>query len=436
MWRYYTEFGEAGGTTSLVYVDSVKGDDANPGTYLLPKKSMQAGFDLITGTGAVMVISGYFKEGAFLNLPTNVKIIAEGHCVIDCNGLVFLSTIAKNINDLSNNLTNVWDYGYLEIRNTPNIDTPASVNTSFYNCYLNNCFGFSSSTNAYVKFEKCLVKNGFTGSFAARANIVNCCFFGTEVGATTITCNFKNNYVHKDTKIKFGNIAAANYNYNFVEGTLTDHILINGVYYTNTEALKAARPTFAVNDLASTTNPQINALNPDDMTIKENSPLIGAGEGGVNIGAFDSSVGQGASDANWTLSNIDNTTTSGVALISTGAVGTLTTTVGIQLRADGSRRTVKRILLPSSIQDPEFGETINSQIGTDAGIPSMYSVEIQFSRDSGATYNGTWLKVPYGGLPLHDTVNNVGNADSGFVSGTKIKATHILLRITLRNNDV
>ena len=92
--------------------------------------------------------------------------------------------------------------------------------------------------------------------------------------------------------------------------------------------------------------------------------------------------------------------------------------------------------MPSSIQDPEFGETINSQIGTDAGIPSMYSVEIQFSRDSGATYNGTWLKVPYGSLPLHDTVNNVGNADSGFVSGTKIKATHILLRITLRNNDV
>lgn len=33
-------------------------------------------------------------------------------------------------------------------------------------------------------------------------------------------------------------------------------------------------------------------------------------------------------------------------------------------------------------------------------------------------------------------VNDVGNADENFVNGAKIKATHILPRITLRNNDL
>lgn len=136
------------------------------------------------------------------------------------------------------------------------------------------------------------------------------------------------------------------------------------------------------------------------------------------------------------LSNIDNTTNPDAAVLDAGGSGTLTANTGIQLFADDSKRIISRILLPGTVIDPEFGETVNSQLSSAAGIPSKYSIEIQYSTDGGSTYNGTWLKVPYGATPLHDTVNNVGNADPAFVSGGRISATHILPRITLRNNDV
>lgn len=435
-WKYYEQTGEAGGTTSLIYVDSHNGDDANPGTHLLPKQSLQGGFDTLSTTGAIIVISGYFKENNFISVPQNIKILAEGYCLIDVNGGTFVTLVAKNINDLSDDLTNTVDFGFLHIKNGADMATPQSIRTSFYNCYLEDCYNFTQNTNTFIKFKNCLIKDGFTGGMASRADINECVFFGTSVGSTSLICSFKNCYLAPSTKIVFGNIAGANLNYNLFQGTLTDKITINGTGYNNTEALQVALPTYAVNDLPSTTNPLFNGMSDEDFTPTESSPLLGAGENGVNIGAFNVSIGQAADSANWTLSNIDNTTNPDAAVLDGGGSGTLTANAGIQLFADGSRRVISRILLPGTVIDPEFGETVNSQLSSAAGIPSKYSVEIQYSTDGGSTYNGTWLKVPYGSMPLHDTVNNVGNADPAFVSGGRISATHVLPRITLRNDDV
>jgi len=435
-WKYYEQTGETGGTTSLIYVDSHNGDDANPGTHLLPKQSLQGGFDTLSVTGAVIVISGYFKESNFISVPASIKIIAEGYCLIDVDGGTFATLVAKSINDLSDDLTNTVDFGFLHIKNGADMTTPQSLRTSYYNCYLEDCYNFTFNSNTFIRFKKCLVKNGFTGQMSNRAYVDECTFFGTVVGSTVLGCHFKSCYLTPSTKIIFGNIAASNLNYNLFQGTLTDKITINGTGYNNTEALQAALPTYAVNDLPSTTNPLFNGMSYADFTPTESSPLLGAGENGVNIGAFNVSIGQAADSANWTLSNIDNTTNPDAAVLDAGGVGTLTANTGIQLFADGSRRVINRISLPGTVIDPEFGETVNSQLSSAAGIPSKYSVEIQYSTDGGSTYNGTWLKVPYGSMPLHDTVNNVGNADPAFVSGGRISATHILPRITLRNNDV
>jgi hypothetical protein len=434
-WKYYEQFGQTGGTSSLVYVDSYKGDDANPGTHLLPKQSMQAGFDVITVTGAVMVIAGHFKENGFLNVPSQNIIIVEGYCLLDVSG-GNLSMNNYRINTLDYSMTQLWKFGLLHIKNVTNMNLSGfGANIRINNCFLDNCFNLSFQSGL-AQIRNSIVKNGLTGnSFNSTSIVSNCCFFGEKVLSNLAICQFRNNYISPTTKVEFGNITAANFNYNHFEGTLTDKIRINNVYYDNIEAVKAALPTYAVNDLPSTTDPLFNGMSNEDFTPTENSPLLGAGQNGVNIGAFDISIGQAADSANWTLSNIDNTTNPDAAVLDAGGSGTLTANTGIQLFSDGKRRVISRILLPGSVIDPEFGETINSQLGTDAGIPSKYSIEIQYSTDGGSTYNGTWLKVPYGAMPLYDAANNVGNADPAFVSGGRISATHVLPRITLRNND-
>jgi hypothetical protein len=450
-WKYYEQTGETGGTTSLIYVDSHNGDDANPGTHLLPKQSLQGGFDAVTN-GAIVVISGYFKESELIlnGGNTTYTLICEGYCMLDCsNGNLAINNGRRlHINHFDNmlygaeDIINVWAFGFLHLKNVNGFKSFNTSTTGYYNVFLENCFTFGLNASlGFWTLNNCIIKNGLTsinntGFSNTNAAIKNCVLFGDIVLDSNARCTFKNNYIAPSTKVEFGNIAGADLNYNLFQGTLADKITINGTSYNNTEALQAALPTYAVNDLPSTTNPLFNGMSDEDFTPTESSPLLGAGENGVNIGAFNVSIGQAADSANWTLSNIDNTTNPDAAVLDGGGSGTLTATAGIQLFTDGSRRVINRILLPGTVIDPEFGETVNSQLSISGGTPSKYSVEIQYSTDGGSTYNGTWLKVPYGSMPLHDTVNNVGNADPAFVSGGRISATHVLPRITLRNNDI
>jgi hypothetical protein len=441
MWRYYEEFGQTGGTTSLVYVDSVKGDDANAGTHLLPKKTMQGGFDLISTTNAVMVVSGFFKENSFLSVPSGVKIIAEGYVLIDFNNNPSGITNTVSINNLDNAITittaivNPLDYGLIHLKNFTSIGSPNNLGWAYYNCFFDNCTGFSNSTAGRHFFLKCLIKNGMTFSSLSGHYFINSTLIGTQVSLLTSSQGvMRNCVVASGTKLVIGAIFSADLSHNAILGTGTDRIVRASVSYNDIEALKTAGFAAASN-LASSTDAKFNLINPEDLTLQHDSPLIGAGVAGVTIGYYDVAKGQGASDVNWTLANIDNTTNSGEAVLTGASVGTLTATSGIQIAPDGKRKEITRVLLPASLIDPEFGETINSQLGSSAGIPSMYSIEIQYSQNGGSSYNGTWLKVPYGAMPLHDKVNNCGNADANFVSGAKIKCTHILPRITLRDND-
>lgn len=440
MWRYYDLTGQTGGTTSLVYVDSIKGDDANAGTHLLPKKTMQGGFNLISVTGAVMVLSGFFKENGFISVPTNVKIIGEGYVLIDFNNNSsgFITAFSFNCLDTpSPSKTNIGepiDFGIITLKSLTSIGQTTSLGFCYYNVYFDNCNNFLGGTSARHLMKKCTLKGGMTMSASSNFLIESTLIGGTISYITGTSGRVESCSIANGTKLVIGAVTSANFTNNAILGSYTDRIVRAGVSYNDIEALKTAGFAHASN-LASSTDAKFNLMSAEDLTLQPDSPLIGAGAYGVTIGAYEVAKAQGASHANWTLSNIDNTTNAGEAVLTGGAVGTLTATVGIQIDPDGKRKEITRILLPASIIDPEFGETINSQLGSSAGIPSMYSIEIQYSQNGGSTYNGTWLKVPYGSLPLHDTVNNCGNADANFVSGGKIKCTHILPRITLRNND-
>lgn len=442
MWNYFKVYGDTGGHSGLVYVDSYKGDDANPGTHLSPKQTLQGGFDVISDTNARLVCAGFFKESNFVGVPTSVKILAEGYVLIDFNNNATNISVTSFWNTLDNStptsdfsvVPNRWDYGYLHLKNIGNDTDTSNGSRLYYNCFFDNVTSLTTSGGGVQSFNRCILKNVTFNTGSYDFFYLNCTFIGGSITFSSDHQSIKNSIFQDSTKLVMGATASNKLTFNLFLGSYPDRIIRAGVPYNDIEALQAAG--FAdVSNLPSNTDPKFNGMNPEDLTLQPDSPLIGAGENGVTIGAYNVAVTQAADSVNWTLDFIDNTTNPQGAILAGATVGTLTATTGIQLEATGKRAEISRTLLPGSAIDPELGETINSQLGTEGLMPSLYSIEIQYSIDGGSTYNGTWLKVPYGMRPLHDTTNDVGNADENFVNGAKIKATHILPRITLRSDD-
>jgi hypothetical protein len=431
-WRYFQETGQAGGTTSLQYVDSFNGDDANSGAYNAPKQSIQGAYDA-SGNNATFVLAGFFNEGDFLNTGTNLRIVSDGFVTLDGTGFLeaIKTTSTCNINqdgDFGTLLYKNYDLP-INFRYASNPPTTYISNVIFDNIGLNHPGLQGSGFTQHIFVDRCLFINSlFTCN--RPAYIENNTFINSSemrIGNTVDLTRQRNNFFDETSILDYASLTPNVLNYNFYQGTMTNKIRVGGVWYDNVEALQAAT-AYEADSLPSTTDPLINS---DGYSISETSPLRNTGWDKRGIGYTQMSHNTDATSVGvWTLSDLVLDTDK--FILDVGAtVGTATSTL---VEVFSRVRTILSINLPDFVINPFTGETIG-RLATDR-TPYTVSVEIQYSIN-GTTTNGTWLRVPIGTKPMHDTVNDVGNDDPLFdvANAVAIEASHLQYRVTLRNNE-
>lgn len=445
-WRYYQATGQAGGTTALQYVDSFNGDDANSGSYDAPKQSIQGALDA-GSNNMTLVLAGYFNEGDWINIRSNLNLYSEG--LVNINGLGFLSfNLGESGFSGNGGINSLYRFGTLVISNYAgfvNVRSSSSVasqnicvrqNIVFINCPILQLVVLNNQQVG--QFINCVFINcdvfhvNQSGTHTQGNGLYNCTFINTNymLGYTLsmIDCFFDSN-----SSVNFLTRNPYEFDFNCILGTAGNgqKIQIGSVWYENTEDLQA-NTSFAVNDLPSTTDPEFNLINDMDYTLQPSSPLARAGKGNIHIGAYSVAKATPSNDGTWTATGIDNTTDPNQAVLTGSPTGTLES--GLIEIADKVRR-VTRINMPDFKIAPSLGETIG-RLASDR-TPYNVSVEIQYSVD-GVTTNGTWLQVPVGTQPFHDTVNDVGNDHEDFdmANATAIFASHLQYRITMRDNEV
>lgn len=455
-WRYYQQTGQAGGTTTLQYVDSFNGDDANSGAYNAPKQTIQGALDVASGSFPIIVCAGYFNEGDFLNRRSGLTIITEGFVTFDGTGVANFNPAnhAIGINELASANTGVnnntqFDFGIAKVINYTTIvltnsgsggfngrckniifiggtiDAPASAIGGSGNTRVLKSLTYSLLINTTVNY----VQLAGNSSIFQNLTLVNSRLNITGTGTAII--DVINNILDGNSVLEVSVTTSKTIDYNAIIGTLTEKIRLDGIWYNNTESAQSAT-SFLANDLPSTTDPLFNLLNDKDYTLQVGSPLRTASSSGSYIGFADYAGVLGANSLEWTVTDIDNTTTSGEAYL-TGAqpVGTMESNV-VQLF--DKKRVIKRIMMPDFIINPAIGETIGRLASFNT--PYLISLEIQYG-DNALSMNGTWLRVPIGTQPLYDSVNLVGNDDPLFDidNSVAIACKFIKYKITLRSNE-
>ena len=432
-WRYFEATGQAGGTTTLQYVDSFNGDDSNSGAHDAPVQSIQQAYDN-TVNNATFVLSGFFNEGDFLNTGTNLSVVTEGFVILDGTG--FIQSIKASVSSTFN-LNEGFDFGTLLYRS---YDAPISFryainppttrinNVIFDNIGLNHPGLQGGGFVQHIFVNKCLFINSlFTCN--RPAYIENNSFInGSEmrVGNTVSLTRQRNNFFDDTSILDYASLNPDVLNYNFYEGTMTNKIRVGNVWYDNVEELQAAT-SYEADSLPSTTDPK---LNEEGYSLQEDSPLINAGWDKRGIGYIQISKSTLATTVGvWTLDDLILDVDK--FLLDTEPVGTATSSL---IEVFNRVRNIVSINLPNFVINPYIGETIG-RLASDR-TPYAISVEIQYSTD-GSTTNGTWLRVPIGTKPYHDTVNDVGNDDPLFdmANAQAISASHLQYRITLRDNE-
>ena len=423
-WRYYQETGAVGGTTALQYVDSFNGDDANSGAYNAPKQSIQGALDA-GANGMTMVLAGYFNEGDYLNTKSSAAIQVEGYVLIDGSGFDIgnISTLYMDLNTMELGILHIKDYFDKIGTGDAYVATSSFKSCVFENLAITIIRGFVEfSKNVFINSQVTSNANSPAPVLTEDNTFINSSYSMRNVGA------LRNNYFDENSVLDV--ISGPGYlNHNFYKGTAGDgqKIRVDGFWYNNVEALQAAT-AYEADSLPSTTDP---LLNPDGLSISELSPLRNAGWDKRAIGRFQMAHSTEADTVGvWTLvSLVEDAGKFKLAVAATA--GTATSSL---IEVFSRVRTILSINLPDFVINPYTGETIGRLAS--ARTPYTVSVEIQYSTN-GATTNGTWLRVPIGTQPMHDTVNNVGNDDPLFdaANATIIEASHLLYRVTLRNNE-
>lgn len=458
-WRFYQDTGLTGGTghTShrVMYVDSHNGDDANDGSNIAPLKTIQRALDIGNTSGCDIVLAGYFTEGDFVNTRIVGALIPEGNVIIDgSSNTSFRITNggAREFYGASyvNGFENPRRYGTLTFQNFTGV-------VNGYSSYLDSCIFINCprlNEGTYLTVTKCLFKNCILGGTTYFEPGVGSVFQHNTVINTNIrwrgqyanNCNIQSNIFDSTTILDFTQVATGTpniFDYNHIVGTLTNKIKVASGNYDNVEAFKVDNPTKEVNGIPSTAATDWNQYNTEDYTLQESSVLVKAGHDKKSIGAFEPSIPINPNDGSYfDYVNIDVSVSGSVSLLS-GTTGTTTTKTLYHHEIAPKKRVILKTNAPNLEQNFGLGETMGN-LSSD-NIPFKTDLEIQYDStstsltngvDSGS-YNGTWLRVPIGEQPLHDTVNNVGNDDPLFdiSNAIPISAKYIKMRITLRSNE-
>ena len=465
--------------TGTRYV-SKAGSDANNGlTTNTPKATVQGAINISTAGNTTIIGTGVYKESILTNW-TNAAIIvfsADGTVKFLGNNANACSLAPNAGSGINFSLNGIIFENYLTLGNANGSGTAIY---SFNNCtfiYIQSITSVSTPTFNNCIFINCVIAvraGGNTNNF----QFLNCIFINTTTSGAVGAHRYTSCYFDSFSVMYIRNTFTPSFfNYNNVEGgikcvpasTVTSGIIqdILGNYYDLSKTAtggagtlinpynrsqtanatfdlinhKIAYPTLNVNSINS--SPLFNSATKQDFSLQENSPHIGTGLSGSNIGGTNYAVAQYLNSDLEVISGNTNTTNITFKWAnSITTVGVISPVALLQFNKSFSGGTA------DNINVPDFN-VFAAGDATGSDSPDRLTFEMRWtasatqpSIDSEWNNNGLlpagsygvfqWFEQPY--VDIFGVTSGIYNYNSN--SRNRIEAVWLDIRITVRNNYV
>jgi hypothetical protein len=479
------------------YYVSIDGSDSNNGlTKDTPKRTVQAGLNLMTTNNKTLIIgAGVYKETVSSTISSSTLIIkADGEVIIEA-----LNTYNSffSIGAFGFSFYNITFRNYLRTDSTGsaiNMYGPTYYNCKFINC---NVIVSTGSVNTSAFFD-CQFINVTCNNYAlavvnfTRCIFFNCQFFSTQSPVTIL----KDCYLGKSSLILYNTATTTNINYNnfddgfyLASGTAsavtTNTLLqdVNGFYYNPSIASggsgtisdpfgrsvtqykafnfinhRILYPTFNANSFSS--DPKFNDIQAQDFTLQATSPHIAKASDGINnIGGTKYATRYSAKGSEFNTSAVS---VSGLAFVGndwTVSGGTTGEVVSAPILISSTTKVLQKISYNGLL---EFNKLVTGGTAGNRNVPDqdIYTTGTQGANPDRLVYylrystqsaqpatnaewdnGGYWTAGNYGVFEWNTkpSIDNafLGNGDPAFNSGvtaTFLNVTWIQLKVKLRNN--
>lgn len=479
------------------YYVSIDGSDSNNGlTKDTPKRTIQAGLNLISGTVTKTLIigAGVYNETLNRNNSTSITTVrADGYVVIEgTGGKTFTYTGTGNPYT-----TTFYD---IEFRNFPiTYFNVSNTWISYIGCRFINIGNTNTSTLDYSPaFDSCIIANcTFTNTSQTTLNINKSVVINTSLGFIR---SLTNTYFNSSCYLYFSSSSAVYNNYNNIQCPIimnTASTVTTGVYqdvygryydlsittstgdggvstpfgrpYTNGAAFSFAThrilyPTYNANSFSA--DPKFNNIEAQDFTLQATSPHIGRASDGTNIGGTKYAVRYAAKGAEFNTSAVSVT---GLAFVGNDwsiSGGTTGEVVSAPILISATAKVLQKISYNGLL---EFNKSVTGGTAGNRNVPDQevydsttqppnvaganpdrlvyymrYSTQAaQPSTNSEWDNGGYWTAGNYGTFEWNTkpSIDNafLGNGDPSFNSGvtpTFLNVTWIQLKVKLRNDYV
>jgi hypothetical protein len=468
------------------YYVSVDGSDSNNGlTKDTPKRTIQAGLNLITTNSKTLVVgAGVYNETISRGVSIiGVLIIADGIVILDgVSGKTFF------LNSMSGTFS-----GFI-LRNYSIGPLTTGTSFTYSNCTIINC----SIVQQTITWTGCLfINTTCDASSASPFGMYSMIFINSSVkGNLAILLN---SYGNSNSLWNMGaGTTAANFNYNNIQGTIIMSIATSvttgtyqdtyGRYYDlsiatstgdgtignpygrpytlgagfNFATHRILYPTFNVNSFSS--DPKFNNIEAQDFTLQVTSPHLGRASDGTNIGGTKYAVRYAAKGAEFNTSAVSITGLAFVGndwTVSGGTTGEVisapmlissTTKVLQKISYNGLLEFNKLITPPATgnrnVPDQEVYDSTTQPPNIAGANPDRLVYYLRYSTQTAQpTTNsewdngGFWTAGNYGTFEWNTkpSIDNafVGNGDPAFnaaATPTFLNVTWIQLKVKLRND--
>jgi hypothetical protein len=309
--------------TGDYYVSKFGNDSWDGLTKDTPKRTVQAGLNLITTANKTLIIgAGVYREAINKTWSNNTGIVIQGDGIVNIvgdGGLSFSLLINLNTNNtITIRNINIKNYSLLTIWGASN---SGGVSYTFEDCIITSPISIPVSSGLTMVFTRCLLINSSTSSINTNFVISYSILVNSSINLSNSAIypitTFLNNYISPTSIISAAStITAGNFNYNNIQGS----IIMNsatavttgtyqdayGNYYnlaiatstgtgtladpygrplTNGRAFgftnhRILYPTF--NASSSAYDPKFNSVENYDFSLASDSRMIGAASDGVN----------------------------------------------------------------------------------------------------------------------------------------------------------